>query len=98
MPRDPFDAATIMGALYGDGIMALKSAFGVTFVQELREDIEVLFEEALKRRRRPRPTPLLRRDSSGAAARIRRARHAPMGDGGVGGDPRPAVQDHRDRF
>src|SRR3954462_4026251 len=48
MQRDPFDVATIMGALYGDGIMALKSAFGVTFVRELREDIEVLFEEALK--------------------------------------------------
>src|SRR3954447_25709739 len=49
MQRDPFDVATIMGALYGDGIMALKSAFGVTLVQELREDIEVLFEAALAR-------------------------------------------------
>jgi hypothetical protein len=49
MPRDSFDVATIMGALYGDGIIALKSAFGITFVEELREDIETLFEEALER-------------------------------------------------
>src|SRR3954453_18839327 len=49
MPRNSFDVATIMGALYGDGIIALKSAFGITFVEELREDIETLFEEALER-------------------------------------------------
>jgi ectoine hydroxylase-related dioxygenase (phytanoyl-CoA dioxygenase family) len=48
MHRDPFDVATIMGALYGDGITALKSAFGVAFIEELREDIETLFEEALR--------------------------------------------------
>ncbi len=48
MPRDSFDVATIMGALYGDGIFALKSAFGPAFVDELREDIEGLFDEALK--------------------------------------------------
>ncbi len=43
-----YDTATIMGALYGDGITALKGAFPRSLVQELGEDIEVLFQEALK--------------------------------------------------
>jgi hypothetical protein len=43
-----YDAATIMGALYGDGITALKGAFSRPLVQELGEDIAVLFQEALK--------------------------------------------------
>ena len=30
-------------------VIALKAAFGVTFVEELRQDIEVLFEQALER-------------------------------------------------
>ena len=38
-----------MGTIYGDGIMALKGAFGLSFVDELREDIEALFEDALQR-------------------------------------------------
>lgn len=44
-----FDVATIMGSLYGDGIMGLKGAFDREWVAQMREDIEVLFEEALKR-------------------------------------------------
>src|SRR5881628_747718 len=49
MQRDPFDVATIMGTIYGDGIMALKGAFGLSFIDELREDIAALFEDALQR-------------------------------------------------
>ena len=38
-----------MGGLYGDGIIALNGAFDRSWVQELGEDIEVLFREALER-------------------------------------------------
>ncbi len=44
-----FDVATIMGALYGDGILGLKGAFDRDWVQRVREDMDELFEEALKR-------------------------------------------------
>lgn len=44
-----FDVATIMGGLYGDGIIGLKGAFDREWVARLREDIDVLFEAALKR-------------------------------------------------
>lgn len=44
-----FDIASIMGALYGDGILGLKGAFSREWVAELGRDIERLFEEALKR-------------------------------------------------
>ena len=44
-----FDPATIMGALYGDGITALKGAFERDWVQAMREDIDRLLEEALQR-------------------------------------------------
>jgi hypothetical protein len=44
-----FDVATIMGALYGDGTLALKGAFERDWVQQMREDTDILFEEALKR-------------------------------------------------
>jgi hypothetical protein len=44
-----FDVATIMGGLYGDGILGFKGAFDRAWVENLREDIEVLFEEALQR-------------------------------------------------
>jgi Phytanoyl-CoA dioxygenase (PhyH) len=44
-----YDTATIMGALYGDGTTGLKGAFKRDWVQELGEDIGVLFEEALSR-------------------------------------------------
>ncbi|HYG61783.1 MAG TPA: phytanoyl-CoA dioxygenase family protein, partial [Thermoanaerobaculia bacterium] len=44
-----FDIASIMGGLYGDGIIGFKGAFDRSWVRELREDIEVLFQEALRR-------------------------------------------------
>ena len=44
------DTAAIMGGLYGDGIIGLKGAFSRAWVEELREDVDTLFEEA---RRRP---------------------------------------------
>lgn len=44
-----YDIATIMGGLYGDGIIALKGAFERSWVQKLGEEIEVLFQDALKR-------------------------------------------------
>lgn len=44
-----YDTASIMGALYGDGIVALKGAFEREWARELGEDIGVLFEEALAR-------------------------------------------------
>ena len=44
-----YDVAPIMGALYGDGITALKGAFSREWVQQLREDVDALFEEALAR-------------------------------------------------
>lgn len=36
-----------MGGLYGDGIIGLKGAFSREWVEQLREDVEALFEEAL---------------------------------------------------
>ena len=44
-----FDIAAIMGGLYGDGIIGLKGAFERQWVQELDEDLETLFQDALKR-------------------------------------------------
>src|SRR5215213_4815978 len=44
-----FDIAAIMGGLYGDGIIGLKGAFERQWVQELAEDLESLFQDALKR-------------------------------------------------
>lgn len=41
-----YDTAQIMGGLYGDGIIALPGAFSREWVQQMREDIELLFEEA----------------------------------------------------
>ena len=38
-----------MGGLYGDGIIGLKGAFSREWVQELGEDIDVLFRDALSR-------------------------------------------------
>jgi hypothetical protein len=40
------DAAAIMGGLYGDGIISCKGAFSPDWADRLREDIELLFEEA----------------------------------------------------
>ncbi|RDC62800.1 phytanoyl-CoA dioxygenase family protein [Adhaeribacter pallidiroseus] len=44
-----YDVAQIIGGLYGDGIIALKSAFSREWVQQLDEDIWVLYQDALKR-------------------------------------------------
>jgi hypothetical protein len=48
-PTERYDTAGIMGALYGDGITALKGAFSREWVQALREDVDAAFQEALKR-------------------------------------------------
>lgn len=47
---DPYDVATIMGSLYGDGIIACRGAFDRAWVARLGQDIDTLFEEA---RRQP---------------------------------------------
>ena len=44
-----YDVAPIMGGLYGDGIIGLKGAFAREWAQALREDIDALFEEGLRR-------------------------------------------------
>lgn len=44
-----YDVATIMGGLYGDGIIALKGAFSREWAQRMREDVDRLFAEALAR-------------------------------------------------
>ncbi|KAA5544854.1 phytanoyl-CoA dioxygenase family protein [Adhaeribacter rhizoryzae] len=44
-----YDVATIMGGLYGDGIIGLKGAFSPEWVQQLDEDIRLLYQEALNR-------------------------------------------------
>jgi hypothetical protein len=41
-----FDIGTIMGGLYGDGIIALRGAFPRDWVERLRGEIMALFEEA----------------------------------------------------
>jgi hypothetical protein len=48
-PSTQYDTATIMGSLYGAGIIGLKGAFERDWVRELGEDIAVLFEQALQR-------------------------------------------------
>jgi hypothetical protein len=47
--RQQYDVATIMGGIYGDGIIGLKGAFERSWVEALREDMEVAYEAALKR-------------------------------------------------
>ncbi|WP_207426173.1 phytanoyl-CoA dioxygenase family protein [Pedobacter sp. SYSU D00535] len=47
--KQQYDVAQIMGALYGDGITGLKGAFSRDWVERLREDIEVLYKDALQR-------------------------------------------------
>jgi Phytanoyl-CoA dioxygenase (PhyH) len=44
-----YEIAPIMGGLYGDGIIGLKSAFSREWAAQLGEDIEFLFHEALQR-------------------------------------------------
>ena len=48
-PNPRYDVATIMGGLYGDGIIALKGAFSREWVEQLRADVDAAFEEALTR-------------------------------------------------
>src|SRR4051794_20691722 len=48
MQQDPFDPATIMGAIYGNGITALPAAFPQAWADELHVDLAGLFEEALQ--------------------------------------------------
>ncbi|MDP9397365.1 MAG: phytanoyl-CoA dioxygenase family protein [Actinomycetota bacterium] len=45
----PYETAAVVDALYGDGITGLKGAFPRAWVQQVREDIDVLFEEAIAR-------------------------------------------------
>ena len=44
-----FDTATLMGGLYGDGIIGYKGAFERGWVEALGEDIEELYRDALER-------------------------------------------------
>lgn len=44
-----YDVASIMGGIYGDGIIGLKGAFERAWVERLREDLEVAYELALQR-------------------------------------------------
>jgi len=46
MANRVYEAAEIMGGLYGDGIIGLKGAFSTDFADRMREDIETLYEEA----------------------------------------------------
>src|SRR5688500_12280876 len=48
-PSTRFDVSEIMGALYGAGIHALKGAFDPSWVQQMREEVDGLFAEALER-------------------------------------------------
>lgn len=48
-PRIQFEPHEIIGGLYGDGIIGHKGAFERAWVERMREDIETLFEDALKR-------------------------------------------------
>jgi len=48
-PATRFEPAEIMGALYGPGFLGLKGAFSRDWVERLREDIERLYAEALRR-------------------------------------------------
>ena len=51
MTINDYEAAAILGGLYGDGIIALRRAFTTAWADRLREDTERLFAEA---RQRPR--------------------------------------------
>lgn len=48
-PSKQYDTAATMGGLYGDGIIGLRGAFERDWVQELREDVDALFADALTR-------------------------------------------------
>src|SRR5947199_8337087 len=44
-----FDVATIMGGLYGDGIIGAKRAFDRVWADRLHDDVLALFREAVQR-------------------------------------------------
>jgi hypothetical protein len=44
-----YDVASLMGGLYGDGIIGLKGAFNRAWAERMREDIDELFADALTR-------------------------------------------------
>jgi hypothetical protein len=44
-----YDIAEIMGGLYGDGVIGIKGAFSREWVQQLGEDLAVLYKDALAR-------------------------------------------------
>jgi hypothetical protein len=44
-----FEIGKILGGLYGDGVIGLKAAFDRAWVQRMREDIDMLFDEARQR-------------------------------------------------
>lgn len=46
---ETFDTASIMGGLYGDGILGLKGAFDRDWVAQLGEDLAVAYKDALER-------------------------------------------------
>ncbi len=46
--QNGWEAAAIMGGLYGDGIIGLQGAFDRAWVTRMGEDIDTLFEEARK--------------------------------------------------
>lgn len=48
-PAAEYDTASIMGAIYGDGITGLKGAFPRDWVHALGEDLAVLYQNALAR-------------------------------------------------
>ena len=48
-PQTRYDVSSIMGGLYGDGIIACKGAFSRDWVAQLGEDIDVAFDAAMKR-------------------------------------------------
>lgn len=47
--EETFDTATIMGGLYGDGIIGLKGAFDRAWVAQLGKELDVLYKDALAR-------------------------------------------------
>jgi hypothetical protein len=46
LDQQSYDVASIMGGLYGDGIIGLKGAFSRRWAEQMREDVERLFAEA----------------------------------------------------
>lgn len=46
MTHAHYEPAELMGGLYGEGIIGLTGAFAPAFADEMRRDIEILFDEA----------------------------------------------------